>query len=61
MEIARQEIGLKRGILADCTPLCDQELKVVLKCTGTTWSIICRDQMNIAHISAGTGFWTNVD
>jgi hypothetical protein len=28
---------------------------------GTTWSICCRDHTKIAHISAGTGFWTYVD
>jgi hypothetical protein len=41
--------------------LCDEELKVVFKGMGTTYSICCQDRMNIAHISVGTGFWTYVD
>jgi hypothetical protein len=40
--------------------LYDEELKVVLKCMGTTKSICCEDHLNISHISAATGFWTFV-
>jgi hypothetical protein len=43
-----------------CAPLCDEELKVVLKCTETTQSMRCRDHTNIAHITAGIGSWTYV-
>jgi hypothetical protein len=39
----------------------DDEMKVVLKYMRTMQSICCRDHMNIAHISAGIGFWTYVD
>jgi hypothetical protein len=39
----------------------DEELKVVLKCMGTTHSIFCRGHTNIAHISVGSGFWAFID
>jgi hypothetical protein len=45
---------------AECAPLCDKELKVVLKCVGTTRSICCGDHTNIAHISAGIHYSTYV-
>jgi hypothetical protein len=45
----------------ECAPLSDEELKVVLKCMGTTWSICCRDHANVSYISAGIGFWTYVE
>jgi hypothetical protein len=47
--------------LADCTSLCNEGLKVVLKNMGTTCSIYCRNHTNVTHISAGTGFWTYID
>jgi hypothetical protein len=51
----------KAGIIDKCVPLCDEDLKVVLKCIGTTQIIRCRDHMNIAHTSVRTGFWTYVN
>jgi hypothetical protein len=44
-----------------CTSLYNEELEVVLKCMGATYSICCRDHTNIAHISAGMDIWTYVD
>jgi hypothetical protein len=45
-------------VLVYLTPINDLELEVVLKCMGTTYSICYRDHTNIAHITAGMGFWT---
>jgi hypothetical protein len=42
---------------SECSPLCDEELKVVLMCMGTTWNISCSYH---AHIPAGTGFRTHL-
>jgi hypothetical protein len=52
-----RRIEWNQEFLINCTPLCNEELKVVLKCVGTTQSICCRDHTNIGHISAGIGFW----
>jgi hypothetical protein len=61
VENACQGIRVKREFSTECASLCDEELKGVLKCMGTTQSICCRDHTYIAHISADIGFWTYVD
>jgi hypothetical protein len=45
---ALKEIGIEPEFSTECATLCDKELQVVLKCTGTTQSICCRDHANIA-------------
>lgn len=40
----------------DCAPLRHEELKVTLKCMGTTYC--CRDHTTMANISAGSCSWT---
>jgi hypothetical protein len=47
--------------LKEYTLLCDEELEVVVKSIGTTYSVCWRYNMNIIHISAGTGVWMYVD
>jgi hypothetical protein len=37
------------------------EVKDVLTCLRTTYSICCRDNTKITHILASTGFWTFVN
>jgi hypothetical protein len=39
----------------------DRELTVVLTCMGTAQNICCRDNTNIAYISADIGVWKYVD
>jgi hypothetical protein len=51
----------KQEYSIDCAPLCNEELKFVLKWMGTTQSMRCRDHTNMGHISAGTVFWTYAD
>jgi hypothetical protein len=53
-----RELSETRNFPTECASLWDEELKVVLKCMGTTRSIYCTDHIYIAHISAGISFWT---
>jgi hypothetical protein len=58
VENSCQEIQVKQEFSTAYAPLWDEELKVVLKCMGTTQSIFCRNHKIIAHTSAGIGLWT---
>jgi hypothetical protein len=56
VENASQEVRMKPEFSTYCALLCDEVLKVVLQCMGTTYGICCRNHTNMAHTSTGIGF-----
>jgi hypothetical protein len=48
-------------VLTECAPLCEEELKVVLKCMGTMNIICCTNHKSVVDITAGTDIWSHAD
>jgi hypothetical protein len=54
-------IEWKQELQAERTPVCDEELKVVLQCMGITYTAASAEEITrTSPISAGDGFWTCV-
>jgi hypothetical protein len=61
VNIACEDMRMNREYCAKYAPPFDERLNAVLKCFGTTQSAWRRDFTDIAHVSAGAGFWKYAD